>query len=131
MKTLVVVCAVVGSAGPLSASQVLVGRGTVDRNHQEALQHYRLGQDALHNEHFDDAEREFQQAARLDPTLELAPYGLGQVYMATKRYRQAVIAYQKCRDVFQANAAAAVGDEVARQQRIDERIQILEDQQRL
>jgi tetratricopeptide (TPR) repeat protein len=50
--------------------------------------------------------------------------------MATKRYRQAVIAYQKCRDVFQGNAAAVVGNEMAYQRRIDDQIQALEDQKR-
>ena len=131
MRHVLVICAVVAATSPLVAWQGVLGRASADRDRQEARQHYRLGQDALRGEHFDVAELEFQKAAKLDPTLELAPYGLGQVYMATKRYRQAVVAYQKCSEVFRANTATAAGDEMSRQQRIDDQIQLLEDQQRL
>jgi tetratricopeptide (TPR) repeat protein len=128
---LVVVCAVVVAAGSLSASQLALGRAAADRDRIEALRHYRLGQDALRSEHFDAAEQEFQTASKLDPTLELAPFGLGQVYMATKRYRPAIVAYEKCRDVIRANAVAAAGDEMAFQRRIDDEIKALEDELRL
>jgi tetratricopeptide (TPR) repeat protein len=94
---------------------------------QEALRHYRLGEQALHFEHYDDAEKQFQGAAQLDPFLDLAQYGLGQVYMATKRYRLAVNAYNKCRDVFRAATAELLQDETKMQQRIDDRIRALED----
>jgi Flp pilus assembly protein TadD len=130
MRTGVVIC-VVAAAASLSAAQGGLGRSVPDRDRREAQQHYRLGQDALHGERFDVAEDEFQKAAKLDPTLELAPYGLGQVYMATKRYPSAVIAFQKSREVFQANAVALAGDAMARERRIDDQIKELEDQQRL
>ncbi len=131
MKHVLVVCALVANAASLSSWQVVLGRATADRDRRDALQHYRLGQDALRSELFDAAEQEFQKAAKLDPSLELAPYGLGQVYMATKRYRPAVAAYQKCREVFQANAITLVGDQMAYEQRIDDQIKALEDEQRL
>lgn len=131
MRHMLVICAVVAAASRLVASQGVLGHASADRDRQEALQHYRLGQDALRSEHFDTAELEFQKAAKLDPTLELAPYGLGQVYMATKRYRPAVNAFQKCREVFQSNAVAVAGDAMARERRIDDQIRELEDQQRL
>ena len=131
MRNVLVVCAVVAAAASLSASQVALGRAAADRDRVDALRHYRLGQDALRSEHFDVAEQEFQSASKLDPTLELAPYGLGQVYMATRRYRPAIVAYEKCRDVFRANAVGSAGDEMAHQQRIDDQIKALEDEQRL
>lgn len=131
MRNMLVVCAVVVAAASLSASQGLLGRAAADRDRLDALGHYRLGQDALHSEHFDVAEQEFQKAAKLDPTLELAPYGLGQVYMATKRYRPAVASYERCREVFQTNAITVVGDQMVHEQRIDDQIKALEDEQRL
>src|SRR6185369_14043067 len=121
MKNIVVVC-VVCAAASLFASQGQLGKAVVDRDRVDALRHYRVGQDALRNEHLDVAEKEFQTAARLDPTLELAPYGLGQVYMALKQYRPAIVAYEKCRDVIRANAVVVAGDEMVYQRRIDEQI---------
>lgn len=134
MRNLLVVCAcvvVVASVAASQASPVVLGQAVADRDRVEALRHYRLGQDSLRSEHYDDAEREFQAASKLDPTLELAPYGLGQVYMATKRFRLAIVAYGKCRDVIHANAVAAAGDELAYQRRISDSITALEDEQRL
>ena len=130
MKNIVVVC-VVCAAASLFASQGQLGKAVVDRDRVDALRHYRVGQDALRNEHLDVAEKEFQTAARLDPTLELAPYGLGQVYMALKQYRPAIVAYEKCRDVIRANAVVVAADEMVYQRRIDEQIKALEDEQRL
>ncbi len=112
-----------------SASQTALGQANAERSRKEALQHYRLGQDAMHNERYDIAEQEFQKSASIDPTLELAPYGLGQVYMATKRFRPAIVAFTKSREVFQANALATAGDEIARQRRVGDYIKELEDQQ--
>jgi tetratricopeptide (TPR) repeat protein len=132
MRNLLVICAAfVSAAVSVSASQVVLGQATADRDRVEALRHYRLGQDSLRSEHYDDAEKEFQAASKLDPSLELAPYGLGQVYMATKRFHPAIAAYGKCRDVIHANAVAAAGDELAYQRRINDSITALEDERRL
>jgi tetratricopeptide (TPR) repeat protein len=132
MRSLVIVC-VLCAAASLSAtqSQLQLGKAVADRDRIEALRHYRVGQDAFRNEHLDVAEKEFQAAAKLDPTLELAPYGLGQVYMALKQYRPAIAAYEKCREVIRANAVVVAGDEIVYQRRIDEQIKALEDEQRL
>ena len=127
MRNVVIVWALLAAA-VLSASQGELGKAVAERDHVDALRHYRLGQDALHSEHLDIAEREFQAAARLDPTLELAPYGLGQVYMALKQYRQAIAAYTKCGEVIRGNAALVAGDEIAYQRRIDDSIKALEDE---
>lgn len=129
MKRWVALCVVAMSVVPLSARQPPLGKADADRDRKEALQHYRLGQDALHSEHFDVAEQEFQKSAKLDPTLELAPYGLGQVYMATKRFRPAIVAFDKSREVFRVNTVTAAGDEMAQQRRLNDYIKELEDQQ--
>src|SRR5947199_5630319 len=111
MKPVLIFFALVIATAGSAAAQPALGQATADRNRKEALQHYRLGQDAMRNERFDIAEKEFQKSAAIDPTLELAPYGLGQVYMATKRFRPAIVAFTKSREVFQANAVANAGDE--------------------
>jgi tetratricopeptide (TPR) repeat protein len=129
MRKIALVCLFVAAFASLSASQGQLGQAVADRDRVEALRHYRLGQDSLRSEHYDDAEREFQKASKLDPTLELAPYGLGQVYMATKRYRPAITFFEKCREVFRANTVTAAGDEMAHQRRINDQIKELEDQQ--
>ncbi len=102
-----------------------------DRDKQEAVQHYRAGQDALRTEKYEEAEREFQTSIKLDPTYELPRYGLGQTYMAMKRYPDAIAAFQKCRDVIRTNNASDAMDDVKRQRRIDDAVKELEDQKRL
>ena len=76
------------------------------RDHTEAMRHLQRGQENLHAEQWDKAEAEFKAAVKLEPTLEMAHYGLGQVYMNTKRFPAAVAAYLACRDAFLANTRA-------------------------
>ncbi len=94
-----------------------------EKSRREALRHYREGQNALSAESWDKAEREFQAAVRLDPNLSPAHYGLGQVYMATKRYPEAVRAYTRCREAFQAEVAMGLMDRAAAERRLDEQIE--------
>jgi tetratricopeptide (TPR) repeat protein len=105
-------------------------QAVTEREQREAVDHYRAGQDALRTEKYEEAEKEFQTSIKLDPTYELPRYGLGQTYMAMKRYSAAISAFQKCRDVFHANAAADSEDDVKRQRRIEDTIKELEDQKR-
>jgi tetratricopeptide (TPR) repeat protein len=101
-----------------------------DRNQRDALQHYRAGEEAMHGERLDVAEREFRESVRLDPLLHLAHYGLGQVFMKTKRFPLAVLAYLDARAAFRAGAAQALQDETAYQRQIDDQIRALEDAKR-
>ena len=99
------------------------------REHLEALKHLRLGQDALRFEQFDRAETEFQAAIRFEPSLEMAHYGLGQVYMATKRYPASVRAYLGCREAFiVSNRQRALGD-LRAQMALDDQISAIEAQE--
>ena len=59
--------------------------------HTQALQRYRNGQELLRAEQFDKAATEFSAAIELDSLLALAHYGLGQSYMALKRYASAAV----------------------------------------
>ncbi len=118
VPALVAACATVAAAGQLVS----------DHDRREALQHYTTGEKALQQESFDTAEQEFQTAAKLDPTLDLAYYGLGQVDMATKQYPDAVRDYVKCRDLFNASASAALTNQTKAQQQLDDQIRALEDE---
>jgi tetratricopeptide (TPR) repeat protein len=124
------------SAPPATRSSLLAPRigqavnPKANLDKEEARQHYQRGNEALHHEKYDEAEREFQASIKLDPTFELAHYGLGQTYMAMKRYPDAIAAFQKCREVFHANSVADAADQTARDQRLDDRIKELEDQKR-
>jgi tetratricopeptide (TPR) repeat protein len=109
---------------------VPAGQGAGDRNQRDALQHYRAGEEAMHGERLDVAEREFREAVKLDPLLHLAHYGLGQVFMRTKRFPLAVRAYLDAREAFRTGAAQALQDETAYQRQIDDQIRALEDAKR-
>jgi tetratricopeptide (TPR) repeat protein len=115
----------VAALGSVPAAQ-----GVSDRNQRDALQHYRAGEEAMHGERLDVAEREFREAVKLDPLLHLAHYGLGQVFMRTKRYPLAVQAYLDARGAFRAGAAQALQDETAYQRQLDDQIRALEDAKR-
>ena len=66
----------------------------------------RLGQENLRAEHWDMAERSSRRRSSSIRSLELAHYGLGQVYMATKRYPEAVAAYTPAATLRAAGGAA-------------------------
>src|SRR5437764_6062001 len=97
-----------------------------ERNQHDALQHYRAGEEALHGERFEAAEREFREAVKLDPLLHFAHYGLGRVYMFTRRYGLAVLAFTDAREAFQTTAARALQSDVEYQRHVDEQIRVLE-----
>jgi len=104
---------------------------TTIKEHVEAMRHLRLGQENLRAEKWDLAEREFKAAIQLEPALEMAHYGLGQVYMATKRYPAAVQAYTACRDTFTANVARDAHNDLLAERRINDQIQALEEERTL
>lgn len=112
------------------SGQVVIGQAVADRDKQQARRHYQQGEDALRTEKYEEAVLEFKASIKLDPTYELSRYGLGQAYMALKDYPLAITAFKDCRDVFHANVAADATDDVARQRRLDDLIQDLEDQKR-
>lgn len=72
---------------------------------QEAVKHYRAGEEQMHAEAWEAAVTEFRAAVRLDPLFDLAHYSLGQAYMALKRYSEAAGAYLACREAIRAKAS--------------------------
>src|SRR5258705_11928555 len=103
-------------------------RAQVDNvTHTNALVHYRLGEDLMHNEQFEKATDEFRSAIKLDPLLTIAHYELGQAYMAQRRYAEAVLAYIGCRTAVQTMAAMIARNDFTADQRRDDEIRELKD----
>jgi len=96
-------------------------------SHNNALVHYRLGEDLMHNEQFEKAADEFQSAIKFDPLLTIAHYDLGQSYMALRRYVEAVRAYIGCRTAYQTMAAMVAHNDFTADQRRDDEIRELKD----
>jgi tetratricopeptide (TPR) repeat protein len=98
-----------------------------ERDAREAVKHYRAGEDALLHELFDQAELEFRQAAKLDPLLVAAHYGLGRTMMATKRYPEAVDAFLAAREAFRRGQQVEASNAMTMQRRLDDQIKALQD----
>jgi Tfp pilus assembly protein PilF len=94
--------------------------------HTQALQHYRNGQELLRAEHFDKAVAEFSNAIELDPLLALAHYGLGQSYVALKRYASAIQAFIGCREAYRKIIAMRDENRADTENRIDDEIRELQ-----
>jgi tetratricopeptide (TPR) repeat protein len=110
------------------AQEAALQTGIVDEGRRrEALQHYRDGQEHLYSEAWEEAEREFLQAIKIDPLLTLAHYGLGQAYMGMKRYGQAVKAYIGCREAIHRLAMLSQSHEVAVDRIREQEIRELQD----
>jgi tetratricopeptide (TPR) repeat protein len=97
------------------------------RDTKGAMKHYKQGKAALAQEQWQEAEEEFRRAAGLDPLLVGAHYGLGQTMMATRRFPEAVKAFEAARDAFKQAQAVSAEDEALTQRRIDDQIRALQD----
>jgi tetratricopeptide (TPR) repeat protein len=98
---------------------------------REALQHYRDGQEFLSSEQFEKAAESFRRAIEKDPLLALAHYGLGQSYMALRRYASAIVALKGCRDAYQKLAALALTESIIADRQRDDEIRELRESIRL
>lgn len=98
-----------------------------DARRQQALQHYRSGQELMFAEQFDKAAEQFRRAIDLDPLLTLAHYGLGQSYMAQKRYASAIQAYVDCREAYRTLFSLRQSRTIDLDRRADEEIRELRD----
>jgi tetratricopeptide (TPR) repeat protein len=93
-------------------------------------EHFREGMRALAAEQYDKAEKAFRAAVAADPLHDGAFYGLGQVYMATRRYPEAVKAYEDSRAAFLAAVAGEKYDAATIDRRIRDQLQVLKDYER-
>jgi tetratricopeptide (TPR) repeat protein len=104
------------------------GHADVDRQrHQDALEHYRLGEAAMFSEHWDDAEPEFQEAIKLDHQMLMAHHRLGDCHMAQHRYEEAMRAFLNARGVFKELSALQNSGSAEAEKQRDEEIRELRD----
>jgi Flp pilus assembly protein TadD len=113
-------------AGPQASPDVVS-----QRTHKEALDHYRAGLEKMRAETFEEAEREFRTAVRLDPLFVMAYYNLGQARMSLHHYPDAVQAFLDCREAHHKLAALQQTNQALADQRRDQEIQELQDSIRL
>jgi tetratricopeptide (TPR) repeat protein len=74
----------------------------INPERERARIQYRVGWENMRAEAWEKAAKSFQDAIEIDPTYELAYYMLGRANMPLKRYGEAIAAYSKCRDLYQA-----------------------------
>lgn len=98
-----------------------------DLPRQQARLHYRNGQELIFAEQFEKAAGEFMKAINLDPLLTLAHYGLGQSYMAQKRYASAVQAFIGCREAYHRIFALRQSNRIASDRMAEDEIRELRD----
>src|SRR3954463_9786893 len=75
----------------------------------DAGKHYANGWEAIRSESWDAASREFQRAIDIQPRFALAYYSLGRAEMGRKNFAAAIVAYTKCRELYQ----SAGGEQLA------------------
>jgi tetratricopeptide (TPR) repeat protein len=81
-------------------------------------------------EQWEKAAEEFKAAIGLDPLMALAYYNLGQCRMAQKRFVEAVVAYQGCKEAFDKQASLTRGEREQRDRARRDEINELRDQLR-
>jgi tetratricopeptide (TPR) repeat protein len=114
-----------------TAGVPLLHAGQLSERDQHAVtQHFKLGMQALLGEQYDTAEREYREAVKIDPLYDAAFYGLGQVYMATRRFDSAVTAYIAARDAFRSATAAEALAGATSERRLKDQIEALKDYER-
>jgi tetratricopeptide (TPR) repeat protein len=111
----------------LAAAPAPAGPLADDVTRRQALEHYRAGQELMFAEAWERAEVEFKAAIRLDPLMVLAHYGLGQTYMATKRYPEAVRAFNATIGAHKEMDSLRMVDQAQADQRVDDQIRELQD----
>lgn len=67
--------------------------------------HYKSGWELMARESWADAVREFQAAVDINPEFKLAHYGIGRANMGLKKFPEAIRAYERCRELFLAQAS--------------------------
>jgi tetratricopeptide (TPR) repeat protein len=102
-----------------------------EKDRREAVDAFRGGMRALASERYDDAERDFKKAVSLDPLYDAAFFGLGQVYVATRRSEQALQAFLDCREAFTKAVAQESLDNTIADRRLRDQIDGLRDYLRI
>jgi protein O-GlcNAc transferase len=117
-------CPILVIAAWLFAAVSITAAGD-DQGHREALMHYRAGKQSMSSERWAEAVLELREAVKLDPLLAVAHYDLGQVFMAAKRYPDAIRAYLGAKQAFADLAALEQTDRFKAEESRDDQIREL------
>ncbi len=102
---------------------------TADR--ERARVQNKLGWEDMRSEAWEKAVKSFQNAIAMDPTFEVPYYGLGRAFMNLKNFNFAIIAYEKCRELYRANAGKQFTNAQEAQRYRQDRILEIDDQIRM
>ncbi len=93
----------------------------------QAQEKVKEGERLMSSEQFEKAVVVFREAIRLEPTLMMAHYRLGQAHMALKQYPSAITAFKGAREAFAARAALALTASQENDERVQDRLRDLND----
>jgi tetratricopeptide (TPR) repeat protein len=103
------------------------GQFVAEQERREAWEHYRTGRELMSAERFEKAAEAFRQAVEKDNLLTLGHHGLGEAYMALKRFASAIQAFTNCRVAFLTLHGLREKDRVDVERRREEEIRELND----
>jgi tetratricopeptide (TPR) repeat protein len=84
----------------------------------------------MRSEAFERAAAEFQLATDFEPKMAMAWYGLGRAHMALRKYQQALLNLEQCRDLFTAQVSRRFNSKMAADRARRDRVLELEDLRR-
>ena len=114
----------------LAAVSVVNGTAQTQTERQRARVQTNLGWEDMRAEAWEKAVKSFQNAIAIDPTFEVPYYGLGRAFMALKNFNYAIVAYEKCRDLYRAQAGRQFTNAQESQRYRQDRITEIDDQLR-
>jgi tetratricopeptide (TPR) repeat protein len=88
----------------------------------------RIGWEDMRSEAWEKAARSFQNAIDIDPEFEVPHYGLGRANMALKKFGAAIVAYERCRDLYQRRAGSRFTNAQEAQRYRQDRLTEIDDQ---
>lgn len=98
---------------------------------ERARTHNQLGWEALRSEQYPAAIKSFQAAIDIRPDYEYAYYGLGRAYLASRRFADAAVVLEKCRDLYQAQGTRQFSSTQDAQRFREDRLLEIDEQIRL
>jgi len=113
----------------LAASAAASAQSTADR--ERARVQNKLGWEDMRSEAWERAVKSFQNAIAIDPTFEVPYYGLGRAFMNLKNFTYAIVAYEKCRELYRMNASKQFTNAQEAQRYRQDRLLEIDDQIRM
>ena len=88
---------------------------------------YNVGLENMRVEAWDEAVKSFRAAIEIDPEFEMAYYMLGRAHMAQKKFAEATVAYEKCRDLYRAQVGRQFSNAQERQRDRETRLREIDE----